>query len=417
MSGALESKERGVVVIGPAWYSCGSYEVFKRQMQCMRDLGLKTYFLAIAPLITIGNSSSYWGYYYSMTTDLDADFRGHTGRSRVPFKHATFWTDFPKSLGRSVGYAKTLHTRVMSIPKSLKDFIGAHEVDTVICHHYFNIPIAKKVRALIPAAQLVLETQDVQSNHYANGNALHLLTRRTSSFADTLRDEMAIAGEADLLIHYNEHETAVFREQLPQHRHLTIFPAFPRNYLRLQSEGPPNNPFDFLIVASGNDPNYHSIHWFLEEVWTPELDARFKLQIVGNVDVLFKMYKDSIYEPYRHCFVGRVESLFEYYKGARVVLLPVTEGQGISIKTVESLSFGKTMISTPLAFRGFREHVPNDLLVEETKDAAEMRQKILAVDLSGNPRPDPRAAKLYEQLFSVDSQTEIYRSIVARPPQ
>lgn len=407
-------KPKGVVILGPAWYSCGSYEVFKRQMACMHDLGYKTYFLAVSPIVQIGNNNSYWNTYYSQTTDLGADFRGHTGRSRIFFKHPGFWQALPGLLGSSVARMRALNAALMSIPEALKEFIAAHEIDTVICHHYFNLPLARRIRTLLPGAQLVLETQDVQSNHYMKEKYRHPITKRQSSFDENLRDEMDIASEADILIHYNEEETATFRANMPQRQHLTVFPAFPRNYQRLAQDSPPAKPFDFLIVASANDPNYRSICWFLENVWSPDLDSRFDLRIAGNVDVLLTMYKSPLLGQYGHRFLGRVESLFDLYKNARHVLLPVSDGQGISIKTIECLSYGKSIVSTPLAFRGFIDRVPQALRDEAAGSATQMREKLLACDTLSAPRQDPRVSALYEELFSTDAQTEIYRALMSR---
>jgi polysaccharide biosynthesis protein PslH len=412
MGTEMSTRPKGIVVLGPAWYSCGSYEVFKRQMHCMRSLGFKTYFLAASPIVNIGSSNPYWNYYYSMTTDLGADVHAHTGRSRLFFRHAEFWKNLPALFGCSVARARTINAGLMSVPDSLKEFIAAHDIDTIICHHYFNIPLALKVRKLLPGAKLILETQDLQSNHYEKGNDVHLITKRRSTFAENLRDEMLVASQSDILIHYNEDETDVFREHMPQRPNMTVFPAFPRNYDELVKAGPAPEPYDFLIVASANDPNYHSICWFLENVWTPELDSRFDLRIAGNVDVLMTTRKNPLYDQYRTRFLGRVENLFELYQNARHVLLPVSEGQGISIKTIECLSFGKSMISTPLAFRGFQKRVPPDLFAEAATSATQMRDKILAADTTSPPKQDPRVSSLYETLFSLEAQTQIYRSLV-----
>jgi len=300
----------------------------------------------------------------------------------------------------------------MQIPENLKQFTKDHRIETIICHHYFNIPLALKVRHLVPGAQLLLETQDVQSYHYLGGKALHPLTRKPSKLADMLEDEMAISGEADALIHYNTTELAIFQEQLPNREHICIYPAASRNYKTL----PPPNPdttFDFLIVSSANDPNYNSLCWFLEKVWSPDLDARFSLKIVGNVDVLFSIRKNPLYDQYRKLFLGRVENLTEYYRDARRVILPVIDGQGIAIKTVEALSYGKVIVATPLAFRGFFEHIPETIQAELAPDADALRAKLLSCEGSSLPRRDERMVQLYEGLFSPEAQKEIYRRLVS----
>ena len=406
-------KQRGIVVLGPAWYSCGSYEVFKRQMECCRALGLKTYFLAVSAILGISEASSgYWNYYDSMTTDLDSDFRGHTGRKRNPFTHKAFWTEVLPGMPRSLSHWRTFPSRLSNIPRSLISFINEHDIDTVICHHFFNVPLAKRIQQYIPNSQLLLETQDLQSRHMYEGGGKHPLFRRGSSFETLLADEIHIARQADVLIHYNEDETAEFTKYVPDRRHITIFPAAPRNYQTPAAAPAEENVFDFLIVASGNDPNYNSLCWFLRDVWSPELDARFKLKIVGNVDVLFPMRGEPLYDQYRHCFLGRVQDLAELYRAARYVLLPVTQGHGIAIKTVEALSFGKHIVAMPLAYRGYQDRVPADLQAERVLSAQEFRDRLLTLNTAGPPQQDPRTAALYETLFSPEKQLEIYRGLL-----
>jgi glycosyltransferase involved in cell wall biosynthesis len=49
---------------------------------------------------------------------------------------------------------------------------------------------------------------------------------------------------------------------------------------------------------------------------------------------------------------GFVGDLRPYYRRAAIVLLPVLEGAGMLVKTLEALSFGKAAIGFPQAFRG-----------------------------------------------------------------
>jgi polysaccharide biosynthesis protein PslH len=405
-------KPRGIVVLGPAWVACGSYEVFRRQMACCRTLGLRTYFLAIGPTFAITESrADYWETYYKYTTNLDADVRGHAGRSDNIWQHPELATQIAPGALRSVAFWKSVHTRLMKVPDDLKAFIAAHDIDTVICHHYFDMPIAQKIRRLIPDAQIILETQDVQTNHYLSQKAKHPLTRQLGTEVAMLRDEMRMSGEADILIHYNDKESEVFKQHLPHKRHVTVYPAFARNYLTPLTEDK-QKTYDFLIVASANDPNYYSIKAFLEEVWIPALDGKRTLRILGNITHQFDQYKDPLLERFREVFVNVVPDVTPWYQLARYVLLPVTQGQGIAIKTVEALSFGKRVVAMPLAYRGFRDFVPLELADEIVSTAAEFQQRLLHLDMTGDAQLDPRTVALYEALFTTERQTDVYRQLL-----
>jgi glycosyltransferase involved in cell wall biosynthesis len=51
--------------------------------------------------------------------------------------------------------------------------------------------------------------------------------------------------------------------------------------------------------------------------------------------------------------LGVVEgSLEEYYAKSKVVVIPILEGSGLSIKTIESLAQGRAIVTTPAGARG-----------------------------------------------------------------
>ena len=404
-------KPKGIVVLGPAWVACGSYEVFRRQMACCRELGLKTYFLAVAPTFGIRNNSDYWESYYRYTTNLGADYRGHVGRSENILKHTELVTDIVPGVFRSVPFWDSVRSRFMVVPDDLKDFIARHDISTVICHHFFNMPLAKRIRRLVPGAQLILETQDVQTNHYLSRQERHPIWRRRASERAMLRDEMRMSGGADVLVHYNDREAVTFKKHLPRKRHITVYPAFPRNY-KLPLMEDKNKTYDFVIVASANDPNYNSVKTFLEQVWVPALDGKRTLRILGNIDWLFRKYHDPLIERFPEIFVGLVHDLTPWYQLARYVVLPVVEGQGIAIKTIEALSFGKKVVAMPLAYRGFEDQVPADLTAEVVKTPQQFQERLLSFDMSGYAEQDPRTIGLYEKLFTTDRQTAIYRELL-----
>lgn len=189
-------------------------------------------------------------------------------------------------------------------------------------------------------------------------------------------EEINFARDAEILVHLNEDEAALFRTELPSHRHELIFPSARRAYNSPRRFYVTEDPFDFLIVASANHPNYMNLRWFLAEVWSHALDRRFHLKIVGNVDREFLARSDRLYDRYRHCFVGRVPALDHYYYNARAVLLPVVAGHGIAIKAVEAMSYGKPIIATPGAFRGFGGRIPASLTQGLAESAEDFRNKI-----------------------------------------
>lgn len=156
-----------MIVISPAWHSCGSYEVFKRQLEMFWDLGRSTYFLAVGPSLKIScHSRAFWRHYYRMTKDARADERAHTARYFLPFKHREFWREIMPALQRPLSYWRALPAKLAPLPQSIRRFAATHEIDAIVCNHYFNMPLAGKIKQLAPNAKIILETHDVQTRQY-----------------------------------------------------------------------------------------------------------------------------------------------------------------------------------------------------------------------------------------------------------
>jgi glycosyltransferase involved in cell wall biosynthesis len=407
------NKLRAVVVIAPAWHSCGSYEVFKGQLRTLSELGYKTFFLAVSPSLGISSRArNFWRHYYQMTHDARPDMRSHTGPYTIPFYRPDFWRALKRARVRTYSHWRTLPSQLAPVPANLRRFISDHETTAILCNHYFHMPLAEKVKALAPAARIVLETHDVQSRHHVAWRRTNPLNRRGHDFEELFADELAFVAKADTLVHLNEDEMKLFAERLPRHRHLLVFPTTRSRYRRREQNRPWDRTFDFLIIASANYGNYRNVSWFLEEVWSSVLDRRFTLKIVGSVDSEFSSRRDPLYERHRSLFTGRVEDLDDFYAKCRVVLLPVIEGNGIAIKTIEALAFGKPVIATPLAFRGFEMRLPEGFPPGLARDAQEFRAAIIAAGEGDYPVKDWRGIHVYEHLFSPEAYRLKYSDIL-----
>lgn len=103
-----------------------------------------------------------------------------------------------------------------------------------------------------------------------------------------------------------------------------------------------------LFVGKNYYPNIVGLKWFYEKV-LPGLDGDFELQIVGRgLEYLAEEMNDR-----RANVIGEVDSLDEYYRDADIVIIPLFDGGGMKSKTVEAISYGKTIIGTDEGLVGF----------------------------------------------------------------
>jgi glycosyltransferase involved in cell wall biosynthesis len=396
---------RGIVIIAPASYSCGSYEVFKGQVEAFRTLGYATYFLAVSRKIEAWkNPCQYWNHYLEMTSDIGADRRGEARCPDGLFTTKALWSDVMPALFASSITWKAFAAMLALLPANLHSFIDGCDGVDVVCNKYFNIPLAERTRSYAPGARIILETHDIQSRQLEDRRLVHPITRRVQKYEAMLAEELAYLRRADILIHLNQDEAAEFAKLMPNHRHEVVFPM-----IRHPASGADRNsavePFDFLIVMSDYHSNYTGLSWFFDKVWSPELDGNFNLKIVGGIDRSFRLRNGALYDRYKHRFLGRVPSVDPYYRAARTVLVPITQGHGISIKTVEAMSYGKPIIGTRQAFRGFDKIMAPGTIAGHADTPEAFRDQMLARAGRARIRDGSRALEVYQQLFS----PEIYR--------
>ena len=102
-----------------------------------------------------------------------------------------------------------------------------------------------------------------------------------------------------------------------------------------------------LFVGSDFFPNNEGIEWFIKNV-CPYINK--KIKIVGScsktINYLTKELKARVE------VLGLVEDLSVVYQNASFVIVPLFKGSGMKTKTVEAMSYGKTIFGTDECFQG-----------------------------------------------------------------
>jgi glycosyltransferase involved in cell wall biosynthesis len=107
-------------------------------------------------------------------------------------------------------------------------------------------------------------------------------------------------------------------------------------------------PLRVLFVGLGNYwPNEHGIAWMVREV-LPRLRARgvhVVFDVVGSPPDAPVHDQDVVYH-------GRVPDLREAYERAHVVVAPLFLGSGTRLKVVETMAWGRPLVSTSVGAEG-----------------------------------------------------------------
>ncbi|MDR3460964.1 MAG: glycosyltransferase [Beijerinckiaceae bacterium] len=330
---------KNVVIVHPAWHSCGTSAVVAGQARVYRNLGAKVTTVAMCVDLDYGlNRIKAEALFQDATPDIVADKRYFVG---VPKKGlATF--DFFR--GVLWPLARGNHPITMTGLAQRSDLppdLRGEKIDIVHCNHFFCMPLAERIAA--GRCPIFLETHDVQARQYVLRNKGSWFLPPYPAFEELLSRELSWLERADLLIHLNSEEYNFFRDRLPNMRHELIYPAIKDVSIdRVGDEG--------VVIAGANYPNVQSIQWLLAEVYS--LAKSPPILIAGGVKDDFQLRAPALYGANRSLFTGHVTDLQEIYNRAKYIILPTVSGNGLSIKSVEALASGLPIVATTHAFRG-----------------------------------------------------------------
>ena len=170
--------------------------------------------------------------------------------------------------------------------------------------------------------------------------------------------ESQIFNQFDAVIAIQEQEAKLICEMCPDRTVLTVgCGAAPQSCSDHKEMIVPGR---ILYVGGYNKPNSDGLRYFLEHSW-PKIYAACSeahLRVCGNV---YRSFINKSYE--RTEFLRVVEDIEREYWTAEIVINPIWIGTGLKIKTVEALSNGKPLITTPKGVEGMRGKVSESCLV------------------------------------------------------
>lgn len=343
-----ERKPEVVLFVRPDWIRCGSATTFQtlhRHFAARRaivvDVALQIYERDNKVLRTEKLNA--------VQVDLAPWFHLNLQRSRA---HGRFITAAMKGIiPRTIASLLPLLYLSCHVGGKAKRWLKAIPFDYCYANHYFTLLAARDIR---PNLSVLLDTHDMQSLNFVEHPYMMPLTGRKSRFSACFKDEMRIVSSADVVTMVSEEERQFMLSAAPQLRSFLYIPV---------PVAPPNRAFEatlnrgrqgvrLLLVASHNPANELSLRWFLESVWPLVRELGVQLDIVGSI---VRAFANEDLEQVE--FHGVVPDLAEYYQTADVVVLPVTNGGGIAIKTLEALQWGNAVVATSHALRGLPEDV------------------------------------------------------------
>ena len=111
-------------------------------------------------------------------------------------------------------------------------------------------------------------------------------------------------------------------------------------------------------------PNYQGLIDFINQVWNPLLKnkSEARLVIAGSCEIP-EVLKKTISDSKNIELLGFVDSPDEFWSKISFLIVPIAEGGGSNIKVAEAFIYGKFVIASPFASRGYENFIDSEYLI------------------------------------------------------
>jgi hypothetical protein len=167
--------------------------------------------------------------------------------------------------------------------------------------------------------------------------------------------------------------------------------------------------YDLVFVGSENQLNTRGILWFYRNIYVPYLRRReVRLAIAGRVCQNLDFADSSVHT------IGYLDDLEPLYDDSKLVINPIFEGTGVSIKLHEALAAGRAVVSTPIGCRGIDPASGSILCLNMERGPRQAAEQILALLADDQKREamQDRAVELMARLHSPDAYAGAMDSIL-----
>jgi len=346
---ALDRDVECILFVRPAWMKCGSATTFANLVQLFRARGAVIVDVALEPFRRAYPDDEIQQRLAEVASDLNPWLHFTLSRGRVsgrPLPLIKAITAWPRTM---VGLM-AMHYRRCLLPAWYKRSLRNVRISAAYVNHYFTLP---HLQDTLGDCSIILDTHDIQSINYTE-QAYRSGWLRPQPFSRCWAEEVEYLRPARKVLMVNEDELRLVRRALPQ-ADAECFVPLPVERRRAASrhrDMVSRAGCRLLIIASNNRANENSLSWFLHRVWPQIRRPDLVLDVVGSIRTAFA---DQQFEAVT--MHGLVESVDEYYEMADIIVLPVTIGGGIAIKTLEAILIEKPVCPTAHALRGLPEKV------------------------------------------------------------
>lgn len=290
----------------------------------------------------------------------DQRMRASLGDAYLPVDYdmsRSRWRSLRRRIARKLGHPSMHNLGIdewydPALDEHLDSFFNTHDVDAVIVEYVFFSRALLRVPASV---RKIIDTHDVFTDRYRR-YVDHGLA--PTWYSCSAREEARGLARADALIAIQSSEATHFRQLIDRPvavvGHAVRLQALPAEAVV---------PGRILFIASGSTINLAAFDWMKNAI-LPRIRAACpdaELAVGGTIS--------RQVEPAPGIrILGLVDDLADAYATAEVVVNPVQLGTGLKIKSVESLGFGRPLVTTPCGAEGLEDGAGDAFLMASTAE-------------------------------------------------
>ncbi len=405
-SNTRDRRKPAAIIVAPPWPNTGSSNAFAAQAAAHKSFGHEV-LLVLGPLDASSERQQDIG-----DVEIEMHYEGissvvygRTSDTMKPYRSRSFldWILAGRDDSLSI---RSRYAARSGWQAGILNFIDSNQVDVIHVNHAFEMLLGIRIRELVfqrtgKTPRLICNTHDVQAKTYAERGEKNPFNGRREKYSDLLKSELSLYRRADILTHCSTNDIEFFQAELPNTQHMLVTPC-----LNLQQEKELygirahdyEKHFDFLYLGNNNFANFTAVKWLLTEV-IPLVDGLPpRIAFVGRIKELMRHMDKQLYEKYKQYFVGIVPDIGIYYSISNAVLAPSLAGTGCSVKFMEALCAGKTVIATADSLRGLPDHV-RERCAEFVHDTPRQFADAMVMTLGRRLGNNDKAGSIYDDYF------------------
>lgn len=232
----------------------------------------------------------------------------------------------------------------VSTENEVIDFVRKNQIDIVVFERSMFGSLISKMKKVLDC-QIWVFIENIERQYFKN-KLIHRGPLYLLPYLCVSNSEKKSLEQADYIMTLTERDSELLKQCYDVSSDI-ILPMTFRDKYNDQRERQAGNVKQILFIGTMFPPNYDGIKWFVEQVM-PELQD-YTLKIVGKN---FEKKRTEL-ERKNVQVIGTVDDLEEYYYSDSVMVMPIFYGDGMKVKTAESLMYGRTIFASDEALEGY----------------------------------------------------------------